>query len=205
MIDAKASGVSRKLALAARIMLKDDLAYGPIVSQQDGALSAGIFHEEPFTAWNDPLALMRAELRGPLAGRMLHKTDRVTMRSSLEARVPYLDDRMVAFAGAIPWEWKVHHGTTKWLIREAIRHKLPDSIANRPKRGFRVPLDQWFREALRPALLDRLNQRSPVQQFMREGAPSRLVEEHLSGRNNHGIKLWVLMVLDHWLRKEMIT
>ncbi len=81
---------------------------------------------------------------------ILTKVDRMSMAHSLEARVPLLDHTFVEFAASIPAGWKLQHGRTKHIFIKALRGWLPDEILDRPKQGFAVPLDRWFRGPLRP-------------------------------------------------------
>jgi asparagine synthase (glutamine-hydrolysing) len=80
---------------------------------------------------------------------ILTKVDRMSMAHSLEARVPLLDHTFVEFAATIPAGWKLRRGRTKHIFVKALRGWLPDEILNRPKQGFAVPLDRWFRGPLR--------------------------------------------------------
>ena len=79
---------------------------------------------------------------------ILTKVDRMTMAHSIEARPPLLDHKLVEFAATIPARFRLQDGTTKYLFKKAMRGILPDSIIDRPKHGFAVPLARWFRGEL---------------------------------------------------------
>ncbi len=79
---------------------------------------------------------------------ILTKVDRMSMAHSIETRVPLLDHKLVEFAATIPPEMNLHNGTTKYVLKQAMRGILPDGIIDRPKHGFAVPLGYWFRGKL---------------------------------------------------------
>src|SRR5258708_19261772 len=79
-----------------------------------------------------------------LPDNLLERGDRMTMAASIEARVPYLDHRLAEFVSALPDTFRVRGLRTKWILREAGRRVLPESILNRSKGAFRVPLNLWF-------------------------------------------------------------
>src|SRR5438132_13615289 len=87
------------------------------------------------------------------------KQDQMSMATSIESRVPFLDHVLVEFAATLPDQWKLQGWTTKRILREAMTGLLPDSILNRPKMGFPVPFSTWTRGAwnhvARQTLLDR--------------------------------------------------
>ena len=149
--------------------------------------------------WADPDRLLRAELYGPLAGMMLPKTDRVTMSQGLETRVPMLDHRMIRFARGLPWTRKVHKGQSKYALRMALAHELPAQIWQRPKRGFRVPLDQWLRTELNGWIRRQMQSMEALQVILGDISPASLLEEHASGRVQNGVQLWALAVLHPWV------
>src|SRR5262249_5118831 len=85
------------------------------------------------------------DLQGYLPLDILTKVDRMTMAHSIEARPPLLDHRLAEIAATVPAHLRLRGGTTKYLLRRAMRGILPDAIIDRPKQGFAVPLASWFR------------------------------------------------------------
>jgi asparagine synthase (glutamine-hydrolysing) len=152
-------------------------------------------------SWADSDAVFLADMSGPLAGGMLQKTDRVTMRHSIEARVPLLDDRVLRLGRALPWRWKVRNGTTKYLLRQLLAERVPPEIARAPKRGFRVPLGHWFRGPLQSWADERLGDRSALAASPLGPMTRELLREHQGGLRDHGQRLWALAILDVWLRR----
>jgi asparagine synthase (glutamine-hydrolysing) len=124
----------------------------------------------------------------------------MTMAHSIEARPPLLDHRMVEFAASMPPELRLRGTTTKYLFKRAMRGIVPDALIDRPKRGFAVPLDRWFRGDwsgyIRDLLLsDRCRQRG----IFRPGYVARMVDLHDRGRDLDG-RLWALISFELWCR-----
>src|SRR6185503_2524908 len=92
-----------------------------------------------------------------LPGDILTKVDRMTMAHSIEARVPLLDHKLIEFVQTIPASLKLRSGTTKHILKRAMRGLIPDEIIDRPKQGFGVPVNKWFNHELRDMLQDTLS------------------------------------------------
>jgi asparagine synthase (glutamine-hydrolysing) len=146
-------------------------------------------------------ALTMVDMQTYLPGDILTKVDRTSMAVSLEARVPLLDHPLVEFATALPGSLKLRDGTGKWVFRKAIAGIVPDIVLRKPKQGFAVPLDRWFRKELR-GRIEGLGRSGPVAEWVDPVAVQRLVSEHLRGRRDHSHQLWRVMVLDLWLNAE---
>ena len=101
---------------------------------------------------------LRADQSEWLPHNLLAKVDRASMAVSLEARVPFLDHRLVDWAATLPDEMRIHGGVTKSVLREAYRDVLPPSIVQRDKMGFDLPLDSWIRGPLRSLTTDMLGE-----------------------------------------------
>jgi asparagine synthase (glutamine-hydrolysing) len=130
---------------------------------------------------------------------ILTKVDRMSMATSLEARVPLLDHRVVEFALNLPPYMKLKGGTTKSILRKVMAERLPPAVLEKPKEGFSIPLKHWLRGELRPLMTDLL----ATDTVQRRGyfAPecvANWVSEHLERRANHSHRLWALMVFELW-------
>jgi asparagine synthase (glutamine-hydrolysing) len=138
-----------------------------------------------------------------LPGDLLPKVDRMSMAHSLEVRVPYLDNEITDLVLPLPGGTKQTLGRDKILLRAAARQLLPPTGALRRKRGFEVPIGEWLRGPLRPALTDLLSKETLARQGMlRPPEVSKLVSQHCEETHDHGRALWTLMVLSHWLDGE---
>jgi asparagine synthase (glutamine-hydrolysing) len=132
---------------------------------------------------------------------LLMKQDQMSMAASVESRVPFLDHKLVEFAARLPDEWKLSGWTTKRVLREAMRDRLPRVILTRRKLGFPVPFARWMRggwnDVARDVLLDR---RSRERGVLDPAAVDRLLREHLGGRRDCGDQIWSLLNLELWYR-----
>jgi asparagine synthase (glutamine-hydrolysing) len=148
--------------------------------------------------WLSPLQYL--DITTYLPQDILTKVDRMSMAHSLEARVPLLDHRLVEFAATIPPELQLSNGTTKRILKRAMRGALPDAILNRPKRGFAVPLARWFRGQLgsfvRDLLLSDTCQRRGI---FKSGRVEFLLAQLERGRDVD-LHLWTLISFEMWCR-----
>ena len=132
---------------------------------------------------------------------LLMKQDQMSMATSIESRVPFLDHKLVEFAATLPDSWKLSGFTTKRILRESMKGLLPESILNRPKMGFPVPFAGWMRGAwngvARDVLLDK---RSRERGIIDPPAVDALLRDHAAGRTEGGDRLWSLLNLELWHR-----
>ena len=139
------------------------------------------------------------ELQNRLPELLLLRIDRVTMASSLEARPPFLDHRLVELGVNLPASVKAPGGRAKDLLKRALRGVIPDNILDRPKQGFRVPLPEWFRDTLAGRVRGYLLG-SPMRErgFFDYGHIAALVDAHTAGRADYSYKMWSLVNLTAW-------
>ena len=131
---------------------------------------------------------------------ILTKVDRMSMAHSIETRVPLLDHKLVEFAATIPPEMNLRGGTTKYVLKRAMKGILPERIINRPKKGFAVPLGYWFRGKLGSYVRDLLLGESARRRgFFNAPYIEDLVAQHERGRNLD-LQLWTLISFELWAR-----
>jgi asparagine synthase (glutamine-hydrolysing) len=140
-----------------------------------------------------------ADLQIYLADDILVKVDRMSMATSLETRAPFLDVSVMEFAFSLPGHFKIRDGQRKWIVKRALEGLVPPPILTRRKEGFSIPMKQWLRRDLAPMMKrllapDRIARRGLFQ----AEAVSRMVDEHVSGRENHAHQLFCLMVFERW-------
>jgi asparagine synthase (glutamine-hydrolysing) len=143
---------------------------------------------------------MHFEATTKLAGDILVKVDRMSMAQSLEVRCPLLDHELVELACRIPNRWKIRGGQGKLILLKALGDRLPPELLDRPKRGFGIPLRNWFRGPLRSLVWDHLTGAG----FLNRGIVSgrfvrRALEEHAAARRDNSFLIWQLLVLAIWL------
>ncbi|HXN84582.1 MAG TPA: asparagine synthase-related protein, partial [Candidatus Binataceae bacterium] len=132
----------------------------------------------------------------------LVKVDRASMAASLEARSPLVDHEFMEFAARLPARFKLNLYDRKLIFKKAFRGILPDAILKRPKMGFGVPLDYWFRgatwsEILRDILLSR---RASERGYFQRAEVEKLIDEHVAGKVDRHNQLWMLLMLEMWHR-----
>ena len=151
---------------------------------------------------DDPLwQAQYADLMTWLPGDILVKVDRASMAVGLEVRGPLLDHRLVEWSAGLPSDFKLWRGIGKRVLKGALAAHLPAELIARPKQGFSVPLAQWFRGPLRERVRAALT--GPVLAdtgLFEPAALAALVERHQSGRRDHGVALWVLLMFESFLR-----
>jgi len=140
-----------------------------------------------------------------LPDALLYKVDRMSMAHSVEARPPFLDDRIVDFAARLPERFKIHGKQTKLVLRHLMRDTLPPSVLKRPKIGLDIPIHEWFRGFLRPLLAESLNQTVIEESgLFHWPAVKAIIETHQSRRANWGYHLWGLLTLMLWMKRWKI-
>ena len=133
---------------------------------------------------------------------LMTKVDVASMSHGLECRQPFLDYRLAELAIRMPTRLKYHGGRGKRILWQAFGHLLPPEIGSRPKMGFGVPLDHWFRNELRPMAHDvLLDQASKSRGLFQPKVVQRLIEQHATGMFDHSYRLWALLVFELWMRR----
>ncbi len=161
-------------------------------------------HFERYGALPWASQMMRFDLDTYLPDDVLTKVDRMSMAHSIESRVPLLDNEVIEFANALPATMKIRNGRRKHLLKEVAARLLPDGIIDRPKQGFGVPLGVWFRGGLTDLFADTLLSPTAQQRgYFEPRFVSRLVQEHLSGRRDHTLRLWQLVIFERWHRQYL--
>jgi len=134
-----------------------------------------------------------------LADNLLERGDRMCMAASVEMRTPYLDHRVVEHALGLPDTLHTRRWQNKWLLKRVATKYLPRATVQRKKHGFRVPLEEWFRRHWSETLQERLlDSQSFVGAQLDASQIRALVERHLRGESDEGIRLWTLLSLEIW-------
>jgi asparagine synthase (glutamine-hydrolysing) len=154
-------------------------------------------------ATSDRLArLMLLDLVTYMPGSVLAKVDRASMAHGLEVRPPFLDNDIASWALSLPSTYKVRRDRGKFLLKLAAKGKLPDTVIERPKKGFGIPLAAWLRGPLEGRIADVIKQ-SPIwdADVLNQSVFQEKNREHQAKKRDHSKPLWALIVLDRWVRR----
>ena len=173
------------------------------------AVRATVAGIDPYEAYHRALA--RVEGR-PLVSRLLYtdiktylhellmKQDQMSMAASIESRVPFLDHPLVEWVAQLPACMRLRGTTTKWILRAAMKDRLPEAILSRPKMGFPVPVGEWLRGPWRHLLSEFVaSPRARDRQLFQPHAVDQVIAEHIAGVN-HSERLWALLNFEIWAR-----
>lgn len=129
----------------------------------------------------------------------LFKVDRAAMANSLEVRLPLLDRAIVEFAATLPTDMKIRHGRSKWALRQVLYRHVPETLMDRPKMGFSVPLADWFRHGLKSWGHQQIGDRDRLLAYgLNADVVQRTWQEHQSGRYDHANALWTVLTYMQW-------
>lgn len=145
------------------------------------------------------------DLKTYLVDDILVKVDRMSMATSLEARIPLLDHEFVEWAMSIKGSLKLRKFTSKYLLKNSMQKYLPKDIIYRRKEGFSIPIKNWLRNELRELMEGTLNKKTIIADgLFNYSYIEKLKYEHLSGKFDHSHKLWALIIFHLW-KKQFIT
>lgn len=137
-----------------------------------------------------------------LPGDLCNKVDIASMGHGLEVRQPLLDHRVVEFAASLPVQLKFRGRRGKLILRDTFGNMIPSSIFTRKKMGFGIPIGNWFRNELKPMVHDTLlADDARIAPYFQMDAIAELVRAHETSEQNHGYRLWNLLILEKWLRR----
>jgi asparagine synthase (glutamine-hydrolysing) len=161
-------------------------------------------HFGRFAALPPHSRMMKFDFETYLPEDVLTKVDRMSMAHSIESRVPLLDNDVIDFAATLPAALKIQGRRRKHVLKESVRDLLPQGILDRKKQGFWIPLGTWFRGGLTDVFSDVLaSPRTRQRGYFQPSFIDRIVKEHLSGRRDHTLRLWQLLVFELWHRQYM--
>jgi asparagine synthase (glutamine-hydrolysing) len=173
--------------------------YLPGAQPRDSGMSATALWGPDVRHLDGLSQMLCLDARLSLPDNLLLYGDKLSMAASLEARVPLLDLDLMRFVERVPPELKIRGRTRKYLLRRAVRKWVPDEVLRRKKVPFQSPIDQWLRSDMtahvRELLLDR---DSACRRYFRTDTLQRLVDEHVTGREDHQRMLLSLVVFELW-------
>jgi asparagine synthase (glutamine-hydrolysing) len=195
--------------------MSDDQRYISLMEQSTRAQRAALLASDPLADQDGylrsaleagpeqlPARLMRADMLTYLPEDLLVKMDRATMANSIEARSPLLDQELVEFMATRPADRRIRRRQTKVLLRAAARELLPSAVLERPKMGFGVPIDDWFRGDLGVAFEELvLAPDSRIRDHLDVDTVRGMHATHVAGTQDLGANLWALLMFESWARR----
>jgi asparagine synthase (glutamine-hydrolysing) len=152
---------------------------------------------------HDPLSrVLYLDSKTYLPGDILTKVDRMSMATSLEARVPMLDHVFLEWVTALTPKWKMRNGSQKIILKKlAERVGVPREVLHRPKQGFTLPLGHWMRGELKNLIQETLlDSQTRNRGYFNANGIQRMLDEHFQGRRDHSPRLWRLLMFELWHR-----
>jgi asparagine synthase (glutamine-hydrolysing) len=184
---------------AFRSELKDQLLAQEVKRQLKGYDSLSVlrdYHEKANTC--DPLSRIQyVDIKTYLTDDILVKVDRASMAHSLEVRAPILDHKVMELTASMPSSLKLQGMNSKYIFKKALKELLPETVLQRRKMGFAVPLAQWFRNDLKELAASAIFGRNGST-FLNESTVKRLWQEHQSGLRNRATELWTILMFRVW-------
>jgi asparagine synthase (glutamine-hydrolysing) len=161
-------------------------------------------HFKRTEGWPHLSRLQYVDMKTYLHDDILVKVDRMSMANSLEVRSPLLDQNLWHFLAGVPPDLKISGRERKFIFKKTLEPILPNEILYRKKRGFSIPLAEWFRGSLkdlgREVFLGSRNQKSD---FFEPRSVQAIWEDHQSGRRNYGTHLWTILMFELWHDRYM--
>ena len=172
---------------------------GYISAREEFEKIAGYFEQFFTDCSDDPVrAMLTADISTWLPDDLLIKVDRMSMANSIEARVPYLDHRIVDFAMRIPTSLKIRGRSGKDILKKALSGIVPEEILKRPKKGFAPPIGAWFRGELREYIMDSISRKAVESiglfdfKFI-----DTMIRRHMHGED-FSLPLWGILTILLW-------
>ena len=134
---------------------------------------------------------------------ILCKLDRASMYTSLETRVPFLDEDVVKLAWKLPLKTKIKNGLGKWPLRKILLNYVPENLIDKPKTGFSIPLGKWLRGPLKDwadSLLD--EKRLNTEGNFSGAIVKKIWKDHLQKKQDHSNCLWGILMFQAWFEKN---
>jgi asparagine synthase (glutamine-hydrolysing) len=155
----------------------------------------------------DPIEQIQyLDLRFYLQDDILVKVDRASMANSLEVRVPFLNHELVDFVTRLPPNMKLQGLKTKFILKKALKDKIPADILARNKKGFGIPVAEWIKKDLKELIMDHLNPGKINREgFFKSSFITALLNEHFKGTKNNRKKIWTILIFELWLERYMNT
>lgn len=148
--------------------------------------------------------MMLIDLKTYLPDDLLVKVDRASMSVALEAREPFLDNKILEFSSALTPQLKYKNGISKYILKKILHKYVPPELVNRPKQGFGVPIQEWFSQDLKQLYLESLSpDKIRQREILNPHTVNILLKEYLNCNTANSDKLWLIFAFQMWQDKWM--
>ena len=164
---------------------------------ENANLYAGVMGDKHFRTNLDEMQYL--DVKVWLPDNLLLRGDRMSMSAGLEARVPFLDHRLVELSYTLPERLKVRRSSGKYIVKKIAEKYIDRNIIYRKKVGFAVPVSRWLREDLKDLMTENiLRPDSFSREYFTADSLETLIGDHISGRRDNHKKLWILLNFELW-------
>lgn len=147
--------------------------------------------------------MQRLDIQTYLVNDILTKVDRASMNNSLEARVPFLDHKIVEMAFRIPSEYKIVDGQSKAILKKLAADRLTPDLLKQKKKGFGIPLAEWFKNDIKQLKYDAIaSGKSSLGEYLNIKSILPYLDSESRWERDHSYKIWTLIYLNLWLEKN---
>jgi asparagine synthase (glutamine-hydrolysing) len=148
--------------------------------------------------------MQTTDLEDYLPDQLFRKVDMMSMQHTLEARAPFVDPDLLLWVLELPRKYKVKFNQGKIILKKLAEKFLPEDLVWRKKHGFTLPLDEWFRHQLSGLAKNSVKELSEVSGYLDWRYYGELVNKHISGDGNYGDRIFSIIVLTSWAKKNKI-
>lgn len=151
------------------------------------------------------LGMQIKDMETYLADNLFMKVDKMTMQNNLEARAPFVSQRIVNMAMSLDNNFKIRNGKGKYLLKKVAEKYLSSGLVWREKHGFSLPMDEWFKHDLKDLVINSLMDSKKYKKIINWNIYKQVVDDHMAGIANNAEKIWSVMVLVSWLKENKIV
>jgi asparagine synthase (glutamine-hydrolysing) len=180
-----------------------DKEIGNIMSNSPKSLITLHTSDELNESYYDEISYMMAiDYKTYMVDDILQKVDRATMSASLEGREPFLDQSIIEWAAKLPISYKYHNGSKKYILKQIVHKYIPQSIMERPKMGFGIPVQKWLTTELKPMVESYLSEKNLQKHgLFNTDIINTLVKDFFNGRSEKYLQIWYLLMFQMWYEK----
>ena len=162
-----------------------------------------LFSESKLNKGNFIEKIMYSDLISYLPDDVLVKVDRASMANSLEVRAPFLDHKLLELSSKIPLNYKIKNNSGKIILKDILSNYIPNTLIDRPKQGFAVPLSKWLKNELKDWSENKLHQiKMNKNIYLNYNKINKLWIDHINERKDYSSALWSIFIFQSWYESQ---